>query len=66
LLGEEYPGYFPPLATGELAVLLTEAESNQDFRERLKAAVIRRQPLFSPESEKENWQDLLSELDSIK
>ena len=61
LLGEQYPGYYPPEDENALRELLLEAESSPRFYERLNAACVTRRPLFSQERERLAWARLLSE-----
>jgi putative glycosyltransferase (TIGR04348 family) len=62
LLGEEYPGYFPPGDAAALAALLLRCEREPAFRERLRAEVLARAPLHAPAREREAWRALLAEL----
>ena len=62
LLGPGYPGYFPVGDTGALAALLSRAETDAAFYERLRQACRERASLVDPERESEAWSDLLAEL----
>jgi putative glycosyltransferase (TIGR04348 family) len=62
LLGDSYPGYFPPGDTHALASLLWRAESDPAFYDRLQRLVLRRQPMFAPQREAANWKHVLAEL----
>ena len=63
LLGDDYPGYFPPQNTDALRDCLHKAESDPGFLAELARAGAARLPLFSPEREREAWRHLLDELD---
>src|SRR5262249_43052314 len=62
LLGRGYAGYFPVGDTAALARLLCRIEAEPRFLERLRAAVVRRRDLFSPQRERDAWKALLAEL----
>jgi putative glycosyltransferase (TIGR04348 family) len=62
LLGEDYPGYFPVGATAELRALLLRSEQESAFLRSLTAGIRRRQPLFRPSREREEWRRLLREM----
>jgi putative glycosyltransferase (TIGR04348 family) len=62
LLGEDYPGYYPPEDEAALRELLLRAEDDPDFYARLDAACAVRRPLFTPERERAAWESLLREL----
>lgn len=62
MLGPHYPGYFPVGDTRALAGLLSRAEVEAKFYERLRAACAKVAPLFSPVHERASWRKLLAEL----
>ena len=62
LLGSAYPGYFPVGDTGALAALLSRAETDAAFYERLRQCCRERAALVDPVRESEAWGDLLAEL----
>jgi putative glycosyltransferase (TIGR04348 family) len=62
LLGRDYPGYFPAGDTAALARLLRRIEADPIFLARLRAALARRAPSFTPEREKAAWKSLLAGL----
>ena len=62
LLGDDYPGYFKPGDTSELASLLGKAETDPDFLGSLQSAIDTAAPRFHPEREKEGWRKLIDEL----
>jgi glycosyltransferase involved in cell wall biosynthesis len=62
LLGTQYPGYFPVDDTAALAALLTRAETDTKFYEKLKAWCRRLRRLVRPARERESWRRLLREL----
>ena len=62
LLGDEYPGYFPVGDTVALAGLIAQAEGNEVFYRELKEWCVRVAPMFSPESERRAWGEMLDEL----
>lgn len=62
VLGEDYPGYFPPGDTQALAHLLAEAESDPCFYQELKTRCALLARLFLPEREQAEWRKLLAEL----
>ena len=62
LLGPGYPGYFPVGDTGALAALLSRAEADTAFYERLRLACRERASLVDPKRESEAWSALLAEL----
>ena len=51
-LGDDYPGYFEPKGTEELAALIQRAETDQGFYEALKTAIADRAPRFDPALER--------------
>lgn len=63
LLGEDYPGYFPPEDTEALAVLLERAESDGGFYRALRAGCARLKPLFRPARERATWRRVLRDLE---
>jgi len=62
LLGESYPGYYPPEDTAALRALLLRAEADPAFYASLEAHCAALRPRFTPERERAGWQDLLHEL----
>jgi putative glycosyltransferase (TIGR04348 family) len=62
LLGRDYPGYYPVRDTAALTALLSRAETEPAFLDRLTRACARRAPLFTPERELESWRRLLARL----
>lgn len=59
LLGEDYAGYYPVEDENALSELMLRAESNSAFYQTLEQACIARQTMFTPESERNGWHDLL-------
>ena len=62
LLGQDYPGYYPVRDTAALAAILSRAETEPAFLDRLAQACADRAPMFTPEQELERWRGLLSSL----
>lgn len=62
VLGEGYPGFFPPGDAVALAALLERAESEPGFLPALAAAVAALRPLVDPAREREAWRALLAEI----
>ncbi|RMG62389.1 MAG: glycosyltransferase, partial [Calditrichaeota bacterium] len=62
LLGQDYPGYFPPQDTGALADLILRAETDHSFYHTLKKGVLAQQPNFLPDKELQAWKNLLQSL----
>ena len=62
MLGDDYPGLFPPGDTQTLAELFRRAEVDPDFYRVLAAACDRLRPLFRPDAERVAWPSLLPEL----
>jgi putative glycosyltransferase (TIGR04348 family) len=62
LLGARYPGYFRVGDTAALARLLSRAESDRAFYDRLRRWCRRRRRLVTPAAERAAWRRLLSEL----
>jgi putative glycosyltransferase (TIGR04348 family) len=62
MLGDDYPGLFPPGDTSALAQLFGRAEQDPAFYESLQLACERLWPRFRPEAEAAAWQSLLAEL----
>lgn len=62
VLGEDYPGYFPPGDTQALADLLAQAERDACFYQELKTRCALLARLFLPEREQSEWRKLLAEL----
>ena len=67
LLGEDYPGTFPPGDAETLAKLLRRTERDAAFLTSLREACARRAWITEPEREAQAWIELLRELvpDSI-
>lgn len=61
-LGEDFPGYFQPGKTAELARMLRRAESDAGFYRRLKACSVRLRPLVDPRREQSALKNLIREL----
>lgn len=55
MLGSDYPGYFAVGDTAALARLMRRAHAEPEFLSALHAAVVARQPLFTPEREAAAW-----------
>ncbi|MFT5469500.1 MAG: putative glycosyltransferase (TIGR04348 family) [Verrucomicrobiales bacterium] len=62
LLGDDYPGYFPPGDTAALAELLRRAETDPQFLEQLNRRTDELAPQFHPDRETEGWKKLIEEL----
>jgi glycosyltransferase involved in cell wall biosynthesis len=62
LLGDDYPGYFEPGDTRELARLLKRAESDAKFLDELRSHSRCLAAVFDPARENQAWADLLNEL----
>ncbi len=62
MLGEDYPGYFPPGDEEELARLLRHAETEPAFCASLKERCSARAPLFEPGRERAALEGLLKEI----
>lgn len=62
LLGEHYPGYYPPRDTEALGALLLRAEQEPDYLDALRRHCAARAPLFTPAREREAWRRLLAAL----
>lgn len=62
ILGHDYAGYFEVGDTRRLAALMTRAELEVTFLDKLRAQVERLKPLFLPAREKRAWDELLREL----
>ncbi|HEX6810756.1 MAG TPA: glycosyltransferase [Planctomycetota bacterium] len=62
LLGEAWPGLFPPGDAAALGALLTHAATDRAFYQRLVAATIALQPLVDPRHEMQAWRELLLRL----
>lgn len=61
LLGARYPGYFPVGDAAALRGLLLRLERDAAFRARLRQAIRRLRPRFTPEKERDAWHKLLRE-----
>ena len=66
LLGEDYPGYFPPGDTKALAELMIRAETDPVFYQELKTKCALLARLFRPERERTAWKKLIKELSKVK
>jgi putative glycosyltransferase (TIGR04348 family) len=62
MLGAGYPGFFPVGDTQALATLLTRAETDNGFYNRLTRWCRRLQPVVRPARERQSWRRLLSEV----
>ena len=62
LLGDDYPGYFSPGDTDELANLLVRFESDPVFSNALRQTAIEFAPQFEPDRERAAWKSLITEL----
>lgn len=62
LLGEGYPGYFPPGDASGLAERLHQAQHDEVYYRRLQIACEKLAPMVAPERELQSWQQLLSSL----
>ncbi len=62
LLGESYPGYFPPGDASGLAERLHQAEHDEVYYRRLQRACEKLAPMVEPSRELQSWQQLLSSL----
>lgn len=62
MLGDDYPGLFPPGDTTALAQLFCRAERDAAFYQSVRAACDRLRPLFEPAAERAAWAALLAEL----
>jgi putative glycosyltransferase (TIGR04348 family) len=63
MLGDDYPGLFPPGDTATLAALLDRAERDPRFYAALADACTRRRPRFDPAAELDSWRTVLAELE---
>ena len=61
LLGESYPGLYPPGDTASLTALMHRAESNTGFLNELREITVSLAPQFAPEREVAAWKELLRE-----
>lgn len=62
ILGDDYPGYFEPGRSEQLAALLERAEGDTDFYELLGTRCEALRPLVSPGRERQAWAELLAAL----
>ena len=62
ILGTDYPGLFDVGDTQQLARLLTQAETHQEYLAELRNRCKKLAPLFDPTREEQAWADLISEL----
>ena len=60
MLGEDYPGYFPPKDTEVLARLLNRIETDAGFRRELTGRIEQLKSRFAPEAERPAWKNLLA------
>jgi putative glycosyltransferase (TIGR04348 family) len=60
LLGTGYPGYYPVRDTAALTAMLSRAETEPGFLDRLTQGCAERAPMFTPEREFESWRTLLT------
>lgn len=61
LLGDGYPGYFPVGDTVALGRLMRRVHAEPAFLDQLHAAVVARQPLFTPEREFAAWRAAMAD-----
>ena len=64
MMGDDYPGYFPPKDTEALTRLLSLIEADAGLRQELVRRVERLQRRFSPETERTSWRNLLASIQS--
>jgi len=62
LLGEDYAGYFPAQDTTALSALLLKAEADVSYVRQLQQQCQLRAAMFSPQAERQAWQDLLVDM----
>lgn len=62
LLGDDWPGTFPPGDAPALGALLTRTATDATFRARLEARTRTLQPLVAPPRERDAWRRLLAEI----
>lgn len=62
LLGEDYPGYFPPENEAALCEILYRAENEKPFYKSLEKACRCRKKLFGPQAEHNGWKRLIQQL----
>ncbi len=62
LLGSDYPGYYPVENETALSELLLRVECDPAFYQVLLQAGLAKQSLFTPENEKNSWNQLLNKL----
>ncbi|MDP9022706.1 MAG: TIGR04348 family glycosyltransferase [Actinomycetota bacterium] len=62
ILGDNYPGYFTPGDTAELAAILHRVETDRGLQRSLHQACARLAPLVEPATERESWRHLLASL----
>jgi len=60
LVGDDWPGLFPPGDTDAFAQLLTRAATDKSFFDELCQRTAALQPMVSPQSERLAWRDLLA------
>lgn len=62
LLGENYAGYFPVKNTEALTALLLKAEGDHSYLNKLEQQCKQRAELFTPQAEKQAWDELLNKV----
>jgi len=62
MLGKDYPGYFEPRDTNELAALLQRCATEENFIDQLTATIKERAPLFTRKAEAAGWGRILEKL----
>lgn len=65
LLGDDWPGLYPPGDAAALAALLHRFETDRAFRQLLRARTLALQPLVDPAREREALRQLLAELQIV-
>jgi glycosyltransferase involved in cell wall biosynthesis len=60
MLGDGYPGYYPPQDERALAALIGRAAADRDYLATLRDAVLARRPLIDPQREVDSWRKLLA------
>jgi putative glycosyltransferase (TIGR04348 family) len=62
MLGRDYPGYFPLFDDNSLARLIERCRTDAPFYTRLRSALLRRRPLFTPGAERASLKRVLQVL----
>lgn len=62
MLGSRYPGFFPLHDDKALAALISKAMGDPGYRQRLRAALRQRRPLFAPAEERRSLLGVLKDL----